>query len=161
MLTILFPLEILIKHIALGDSNSCVTLQAINLVLTILFTLEMLIKHVALGLLGYWSNGFNVLDGLIVVASLVDLGLEYSGRSPLVLLQIPYFLMPYSCTVGQQYLYGITSLCLHFLGTACKICVGSPLQCGPVVQPLPRRSSPLRPQILGNQTCHLSTFWCR
>ena len=56
-------------------------LQIANLVLTILFTLEMLTKHLALGLLGYWSSGFNVLDGLIVVASLVDLGLQYSGHS--------------------------------------------------------------------------------
>lgn len=53
----------------------------INLVLTILFTLEMLLKHVALGLLGYWSSGFNVLDGVIVVASLVDLVLQYSGET--------------------------------------------------------------------------------
>ena len=55
-------------------------MQTTNLVLTILFTLEMLLKHVALGMLGYWSNGFNVLDGVIVFASLVDLGLEYSGK---------------------------------------------------------------------------------
>ena len=55
--------------------------QMMNLVLTILFTLEMLLKHVALGLLGYWSSGFNVLDGIIVVASLVDLALQYSGET--------------------------------------------------------------------------------
>ncbi len=54
-------------------------MQTTNLVLTILFTIEMVIKHVALGILGYWSNGFNVLDGIIVIASLVDLGLQYSG----------------------------------------------------------------------------------
>lgn len=57
-------------------------MQTTNLVLTVLFTLEMLLKHVALGLLGYWSNGFNVLDGCIVTASLVDLGLQYSGKRP-------------------------------------------------------------------------------
>ncbi|DBA98838.1 TPA: mitochondrial thiamine pyrophosphate transporter [Trebouxia sp. C0004] len=56
-------------------------LEATNLVLTILFTMEMVIKHAALGILGYWSNGFNVLDGIIVIASLVDLGLQYSGQS--------------------------------------------------------------------------------
>ncbi len=54
-------------------------MQTTNLVLTILFTIEMVIKHAALGILGYWSNGFNVLDGIIVVASLVDLGLQYTG----------------------------------------------------------------------------------
>ena len=59
-------------------------MQMMNLVLTILFTLEMLLKHVALGLLGYWSSGFNALDGLIVVASLVDLALQYSGKDKAV-----------------------------------------------------------------------------
>ncbi|KAA6415257.1 MAG: voltage-gated ion channel superfamily [Trebouxia sp. A1-2] len=54
-------------------------LETTNLVLTILFTIEMVIKHAALGILGYWSNGFNALDGIIVIASLVDLGLQYSG----------------------------------------------------------------------------------
>ncbi|KAL0023530.1 hypothetical protein WJX79_008642 [Trebouxia sp. C0005] len=56
-------------------------LETTNLVLTILFTIEMVIKHAALGILGYWSNGFNALDGIIVIASLVDLGLQYSGTS--------------------------------------------------------------------------------
>ena len=51
-----------------------------NLVLTILFTVEMLLKHVALGVLGYWSSGFNVLDGFIVGASLVDIALQYLGE---------------------------------------------------------------------------------
>ena len=56
-------------------------MQTSNLVLTILFTIELLTKHVALGVLGYWRNGFNVLDGSIVLASVVDLGLQYSGMS--------------------------------------------------------------------------------
>ena len=56
-------------------------MQVTNLVLTILFTLEMLLKHMGLGLLGYWTSGFNVLDGFIVVASLVDLALQYSGET--------------------------------------------------------------------------------
>lgn len=56
-------------------------LQTINLVLTILFTVELVIKHIALGLLGYWSDPYNDLDGVIVLASLVDLGLQYSGVS--------------------------------------------------------------------------------
>lgn len=51
-----------------------------NLVLTILFTMEMLLKHVALGVLGYWSSGFNCLDGFIVAASLVDIALQHLGE---------------------------------------------------------------------------------
>jgi len=74
-------------------------LQTTNLVLTILFTVELLIKHVALGVLGYWSNGFNALDGVIVVASLVDLGLQYSGAS--VQFPSPPFLLGSSCFVLQ------------------------------------------------------------
>ena len=69
-------------------------MQTTNLVLTILFTLEMVIQHVALGLLGYWSNGFNVLDGFIVIASLIDLGLEYSGEPSQVLLLLTIVVSP-------------------------------------------------------------------
>lgn len=58
-----------------------VMMQTINLVLTIIFTLELIIKHTALGLLGYWSDPYNDLDGVIVIASLVDLGLQYSNIS--------------------------------------------------------------------------------
>ena len=36
--------------------------------------LELVIKHIALGLLGYWRQGFNVLDGIIVAASIAELG---------------------------------------------------------------------------------------
>ena len=36
--------------------------------------LELVIKHIALGLLGYWRQGFNVLDGTIVAASIAELG---------------------------------------------------------------------------------------
>ena len=59
--------------------NTSSDLQTINLVLTIIFTLELILKHTALGLLGYWSDPYNDLDGFIVIASLVDLGLQYSG----------------------------------------------------------------------------------
>ena len=41
--------------------------------------LELVIKHIALGLLGYWRQGFNVLDGIIVAASIAELGVTRKG----------------------------------------------------------------------------------
>ena len=49
-------------------------LQSANLALSAVFMLELVIKHIALGLLGYWRQGFNVLDGIIVAASIAELG---------------------------------------------------------------------------------------
>lgn len=48
-------------------------LELANLVLTSGFALEMVIKLIAYGLLGYWANPFNCLDGFIVLIS----GLEF------------------------------------------------------------------------------------
>ena len=49
-------------------------MQSANLALSAIFMLELVIKHIALGLLGYWRQGFNVLDGIIVAASIAELG---------------------------------------------------------------------------------------
>ena len=59
----------------LDDRNRCLCcLQSANLALSAIFMLELVIKHIALGLLGYWRQGFNVLDGIIVAASIAELG---------------------------------------------------------------------------------------
>eukprot|EP00232_Nephroselmis_pyriformis_P010825 CAMPEP_0182895992 /NCGR_PEP_ID=MMETSP0034_2-20130328/26006_1 /TAXON_ID=156128 /ORGANISM="Nephroselmis pyriformis, Strain CCMP717" /LENGTH=911 /DNA_ID=CAMNT_0025029849 /DNA_START=315 /DNA_END=3047 /DNA_ORIENTATION=- len=36
------------------------------------FVLEMVVKHLALGFVGYWREGWNILDGLIVIFGLVE-----------------------------------------------------------------------------------------
>lgn len=56
------------------------TLEQINLVLTIGFAVEMVLKLLALGVVAYWQNSFNCLDGFIVIISVVEL-LLYRGSS--------------------------------------------------------------------------------
>jgi hypothetical protein len=49
----------------------------INVVLTCYFTLEMFIKLVGLGRWGYLKDRMNAFDGIIVIASLVELGMSF------------------------------------------------------------------------------------
>ena len=50
-------------------------LELIATVITLLFVTEMGLKLCALGCGGYWADGWNQLDGTIVIVSLLDLGL--------------------------------------------------------------------------------------
>ncbi|CAD7924383.1 unnamed protein product [Amoebophrya sp. A25] len=50
-----------------------VALQYLNICFTTIFTLEMIMKHVAMGVGNYWSNGWNILDGAVVMVSVIDL----------------------------------------------------------------------------------------
>jgi hypothetical protein len=43
-------------------------------VLTAGFILEFVVKHLGCGIVGYWRDPWNILDGLIVVLSIVRLG---------------------------------------------------------------------------------------
>ncbi|KXZ43032.1 hypothetical protein GPECTOR_106g126 [Gonium pectorale] len=52
-------------------------LENVNLVLTGGFLLEFLIKQVGVGAVGYLRDPWNLLDGAIVVLSVVELGLTY------------------------------------------------------------------------------------
>lgn len=44
-----------------------------NIALTAAFALEMALKHIGYGVRGYWSDSFNVFDGIIVIVSLVEI----------------------------------------------------------------------------------------
>ena len=50
-------------------------LELISTALTVIFMVEMAVKLTGLGCRGYWSSGWNQLDGTIVLISAVDLGL--------------------------------------------------------------------------------------
>ena len=65
-------------------------LQYIDYVLFGVFSIELLLKHLGLGLWGYWSVGFNVLDGVTVVVSIIEVtsGGESSGLSSLRALRL-------------------------------------------------------------------------
>ena len=62
------------------SGNCCVPLQLANIALSALFAAEMLIKHMALGLVRYWKNGFNALDGAIVISSILEIILMASSQ---------------------------------------------------------------------------------
>lgn len=52
-----------------------------NVVFTILFTVEMIMSMIGLGLKGYFSDGFNCFDCVVVVLSLVELGAQIATQS--------------------------------------------------------------------------------
>lgn len=45
-------------------------LNVLDILCTIIFVMEMIIKHIEWGLKGYWANGWNRLDGILVIISL-------------------------------------------------------------------------------------------
>ncbi len=63
-----------IKH---GGPNSTTPesqlLALLDLIFLALFTAEFAMKHVALGLVGYWKDGWNQLDGFIVMVGFLSL----------------------------------------------------------------------------------------
>lgn len=54
-----------------GISNP--VLDALDALCTIIFIIEMVTKHRQLGLKGYWSSGWNRLDGTLVILSIPSL----------------------------------------------------------------------------------------
>ena len=48
-------------------------IQTIDLVCTLVFVVEMIIKHKEFGFKGYWSSGWNRLDGILVLISIPSL----------------------------------------------------------------------------------------
>ncbi|KAK9829920.1 hypothetical protein WJX72_008649 [[Myrmecia] bisecta] len=66
-------------HAGMSDRLTNV-LETINMVLTVAFALEMVLKHIALGIAGYWTEWFNVTDGLIVISSVIDLIVSSLGH---------------------------------------------------------------------------------
>ena len=45
-------------------------IQIIDVACTLIFTMEMITKHVEYGVKGYWSSGWNRLDGILVILSI-------------------------------------------------------------------------------------------
>lgn len=54
-----------------GISNPVV--DALDAICTIIFIIEMVVKHKELGFKGYWSSGWNRLDGTLVILSIPSL----------------------------------------------------------------------------------------
>lgn len=49
---------------------NCLALSIADLVCTLIFIIEMVVKQVEYGIKGYWRNGWNRLDGILVILSL-------------------------------------------------------------------------------------------
>ena len=45
-------------------------LGVVDLTCTLIFTIEMIVKHLAYGVRGYWKDGWNKLDGTLVICSI-------------------------------------------------------------------------------------------
>jgi len=63
------------------DSTTETRLENANLFFTIVFTIEMVLKLLGMGYNAYIADGFNILDGIIVFASLVELGIGQKGSA--------------------------------------------------------------------------------
>lgn len=70
-----------------GYDNTALTV--IDAACTIIFLIEMIVKHVEYGVRGYWSSGWNRLDGILVIAampSLIELWIPLTSINLSVLL---------------------------------------------------------------------------
>ena len=70
------------------DEAEAARLELANIYITLLFGIEMLIKLIALGCGGYWGDAFNRFDGVVVVASSLDVlasFLSFDGFNPQML----------------------------------------------------------------------------
>ena len=56
-------------------------LDGLNLFFTLVFTIEMVLKLIGMGMRAYLADAFNVLDAIVVVASLLELGSGAEGAA--------------------------------------------------------------------------------
>jgi hypothetical protein len=63
------------------DSLMFKIIKVVDLILTIAFILEMTLKIAGLGMRAYWGDGWNTLDGTIVIISIVNLSAGDGGGS--------------------------------------------------------------------------------
>ena len=52
-------------------------IMALDMICMLLFTIEMVVKHYQQGVRGYWSNGWNCMDGILVLVSLSSLPIMF------------------------------------------------------------------------------------
>lgn len=75
ILAVIFINSVVIYLFEIGFNN--ISLLIIDICCTLIFILEMVLKHLDLGAKGYWSNGWNRFDGVIVILSLPSLVLPF------------------------------------------------------------------------------------
>jgi len=71
------------------DGCENMVLTVLDIACTLIFLIEMIVKHVEYGVRGYWRNGWNRLDGILVIAaipSLIELWVPLTNINLSVLL---------------------------------------------------------------------------
>ena len=82
ILAVIFINSVIIYLQTSGINNT--TLVVIDLICTFVFILEMIVKHVDLGVKTYWKDGWNKLDGSLVILTLPSLVLTFFPNIPIV-----------------------------------------------------------------------------
>lgn len=68
-------LNIIVMAMNYDDASTTYTnvLSYINYFFSFVFVVELVLKHLGLGIKRYWSSGWNRFDGVVVVASIIDI----------------------------------------------------------------------------------------
>ena len=53
--------------------------KVFDTIFTVAFIIELVLKHIVLGVMYYWTNAWNVLDGVIVAISIVIMSTDGNG----------------------------------------------------------------------------------
>ena len=80
-LAILGNTAVLAMERADASPSYAAALEDANLYFTYLFVAEMGAKLIALGCQGYWTDGFNMFDGVIVLFSLAEIIIAEAASS--------------------------------------------------------------------------------
>ncbi len=91
ILSVILLNSVLIYMQVAGYENK--TMLALDTICTLIFLIEMLVKHAEYGLRGYWKDGWNKLDGTLVILSLPSISAlfipnDYSGLSLLMIFRL-------------------------------------------------------------------------
>lgn len=87
----------------------------IDIVCTIIFAIEMICKHIEYGLKGYWKEGWNQMDGILVIFSIPSL---FEFFIPIGMLNLSFLLILRLLRVLRFFRI------LHFFPNFSKIVVG-------------------------------------
>lgn len=91
ILSIILLNSVLIYAQVAGYEN--LTILVLDTICTLIFLFEMVVKHVEYGVRGYWKDGWNKLDGTLVILSIPSVVAlfvpnDYSGLSLLLIFRL-------------------------------------------------------------------------
>lgn len=118
------------------------TIVTLDAICILLFTIEMVVKHLDQGFDGYWSQGWNRMDGILVLVGLVSLsGMLLPADTPdltvlLVLRALRIFrffkvihLFPHFSTIMQNFGHALWDSASLFVGYLVILFLSSMISC--------------------------------